>query len=93
MTIFGAGINALAFVGTNYVFSKSGSGDAEAERKRYHLAEEKLLKTKDRWNKYRIKRIDFINQKLHQRNETKAYINNADKAMVEHCRVFAKQIK
>ena len=27
MTIFGGGISALAFFGTNYAFSKSGRGD------------------------------------------------------------------
>ena len=37
--------------------------------------------------------LDFINQKLHQKNKAKAYINNADGAMVEYYRVFAKQIK
>ena len=39
-------INALAFVGTSYAFSKSGCGDAEAEHKQNDLAEEKLQKAK-----------------------------------------------
>ena len=43
-TIFGAGINALGFAGTNYAFSKSGSGEAEAEHKHHDLAEKKLQK-------------------------------------------------
>ena len=30
MTMFEEGINASTFVGTNYAFSKSGRGDAEA---------------------------------------------------------------
>ena len=37
--------------------------------------------------------LDFINQRLHQKNKAKVYINNADGAMVEYYRVFAKQIK
>ena len=46
MTIFGAGINALAFLRSNYAFSKSGCFNAKAERKQYDLAEEKLQKAK-----------------------------------------------
>ena len=33
MTILGAGINVIAFVGTNYVFNKRSHGDVEAELK------------------------------------------------------------
>ena len=39
-----------------------------------------------------MKRIDFINKRLREKNEAKAYINN-DEAMLEYCRVFAKKIK
>lgn len=42
ITNFGAGINALAFVGSNCAFNKSGCGAAEEGRKRHDLAEEKL---------------------------------------------------
>ena len=37
------------------------------------------------------KTIDFINKKLRQKNEAKAYINNFDEAIVEYYQVFAKQ--
>ena len=40
-----------------------------------------------------MKHLDFINQKLHQINETKTQIHNVDKAMVDQYKVFAKQIK
>ena len=42
ITIFGAGINVLAFVGTNYAFSKSVLGEAESEHKLHNLGVEKL---------------------------------------------------
>ena len=39
-----------------------------------------------------MKRLDFINRRLREKkNEAKAYINNADGAMLEYYRVFAKQ--
>ena len=54
---FGAGINALVFVGTNYAFSKSSRGQAEAECKQYDLAEVKFQKEKDKWNEATMKRL------------------------------------
>ena len=93
MTFFRAGINPLTFIENNYLFSKSGRGDNEEERKCQHLVEEKLQTGKDKWNEDRRKQPDFINHIPCQENEAKAYINNADEAMVEYCQVFAKQIK
>ena len=40
-----------------------------------------------------MKRFDFINKRLCEKNEARAYINNVDEAMLEYYRVFAKQIK
>lgn len=76
-TIFGAGINALGFAGTNYAFSKSGSGEAEAEHKHHDLAEKKLQKANSKWNEDKIKQLDYINQRLCQKKKKKgkAYIN------------------
>ena len=50
MLIRGAAINALAFSGSNYLFSKLSDHD-EAERKRHDLAMEKFQKARDQWNK------------------------------------------
>ena len=40
-----------------------------------------------------MKRLDFINKRLHEKNEARAYIDNVDEAMVEYYQVFTKQIK
>ena len=41
-----------------------------------------------------MKRLDFIKKRLHEKNEARAYINNANEAMLEYYRVFAeKKIK
>ena len=40
IAIFGAGINALAFAGSNSKFSEGGCGAAEVGRKLHDLAEE-----------------------------------------------------
>ena len=90
-TIGGAAVNPLAFSGTNFVFSRLTDHGAK-ERKRHDLALEKLQRARNEWNKDRMKRLDFINNRLREINETRAYINNADEAMLEYYRVFVKQI-
>ena len=63
------------------------------ECKRHDFAEEKLQRVRDKWNQDRMKRLDFINKRLREKNEARAYINNADEAMLEYYRVFAKTNK
>ena len=48
-TISGTVMNALAFSGTNFVFSRLTDHGAE-EGKRHNLAEEQLQKAKYKWN-------------------------------------------
>ena len=91
-TIGGAVVNALAFSGTNFVFSRLTNHGAK-EHKKHDLALEKLQRVRGKWNEDRMKRLDFINKRLREKNEARAYINNVDEAMLEYYRVFAKQIK
>ena len=87
----GAVVNALAFTSTNFIFSRLTDHGVK-EHNRHDLAQEKLQRARDKWNEDRMKRIDFINKRLREKNEAKAYINN-DEAMLEYYRVFAKKIK
>ena len=91
-TISGAVVNALAFSGTNFVFSRLTGHGAE-ECKRHDLALEKLQRARDEWNRDRMKRLDLINKRLRERNEARAYIKNVDEAMLGYYRVFAKKLK
>ena len=65
-TVGGAVVNALAFGGANFGFSMLTDHGAE-ERKRHHLAEEKLQRARDKWNEDRMKRLGFINKRLRQK--------------------------
>ena len=91
-TIGGAVVNALAFRGTSFVFSRL-TDHGTKEHKRHDLTLEKLQRVRDKWNEDRMKRLDFINKKPREKNEAKAYINNIDEAMLEYCHVFAKKLK
>ena len=91
-TVGGAVVNVLAFSGTNFVFSRLTDHGTE-ERKRHDLALEKLQRARDKWNEDRMKRLDFINKRLREKNEARAYINNANEAMLEYYQVFARKTK
>ena len=84
--------HALAFSGTNYLFSKF-SDHGEAERKRHDLAIEELQKDRDEWNQERMERLDFINKRLRAKKEARDYIQNLDSAMLEYYRVFGVKLK
>ena len=87
-TIGGAMVKALAFSGTNFFLSRLTDHGAE-ERKRHDLALEKLQRARDEWNRDRMKRLDFMNKRLREKNELRTSINNVDEAMLEYYRVFA----
>ena len=67
-TISGAVVNALAFSGTNFVFSRL-IDYGEEECKRLDLALERLQSARDEWGKNRLKRLDLINKRLCEKNE------------------------
>ena len=90
--IFSPVFSATAFGGANLAFSTLTDHGAK-EHKRHDLALEKLQRARDKWNENRMKRLDFINKRLREKNNARTYINNADKVMLEYYRVFAKKIK
>ena len=65
-TLLGDGFNATAFGGVSLGFSMLRN-DGGKERKRHDLAEERLQKARDQWNEDRMKRLDFINKRLHEK--------------------------
>ena len=40
-----------------------------------------------------MKQLDFINKRLREKKEARAYINNVDEVVLEFYRVFARKIK
>ena len=86
----GALTNALAFSGSNFIFSQmSGS----AERKRHNLAMEKLQHERDVWNEQRLQHIDFINQKLKEQGHAERTFKNVDEAMQAYYVLTGEQLQ
>lgn len=47
------------------------------------MEHEKLQTAKDDWDEDIMKQVEFINKRLHRRNEAKACTSNIDKKMLE----------
>ena len=90
MMLGGALTNALAFSGSNFLFSQmSGS----TERKRHNLAMEQLQHERDIWNEQRLKRIDFINQRLQKQGHAERTFDSVDEAMRAYYLLTGEQLE
>ena len=88
----GALVNALAFSGSNFLFSKLSNG-GEEERKRHDLAIEQLQAAHEAWSKTRQKKLDFINDRLRAQHQATQYINDLDEGMRVYYRATREKIK
>ena len=86
----GALMNALAFSGTNFIFSQFG-GHGE-EIKRHNLEMEKIAKERDEYNKQERQRLNFINTTLRDQHHAEKTFSDVEEAMEEYHRVTGKQL-
>ena len=87
----GAIINALAFSGSNFMFSKLSDHGAE-ERKRHDLAVEKLQNAQTSWVKQRQQRLDFINEELQRETHAEQTFSKVDEAMEQYYLATKKRL-
>ena len=83
---------ALAFSGSNYLFSHVGK-DSDEERKRHDKAMEQLAAAQAKWNKERTLRLDFINEQLQKEHYAAQKLDDADQAMKQYYYVTGKDLK
>lgn len=91
MMIGGAAVNALAFSGSNYLFSHMGSNSDE-ERKRHDKAVEKLEEETKEWNEKRTERLDFINEQMKKEHHAINEFNDVDQAMKNYYYITGEQL-
>ena len=82
----GAIVNALAFSGSNYLFSKLDKGDTAEEQKRHDKAMEQLQTAQAEWSQKRTERLDWINKKLREHQAVQDF-HDADAAWREYTRI------
>ena len=95
MMIGGALVNALAFSGSSYFFSKlnQSNGDRELEQKRHNSAMEELTKANHAWGQRRQQRLDFINERYRREAHALKSFQDVDIAMKEYAARFGKHLK
>ena len=64
MLVGGTLVNALAFSGSNYLFSSLHRSGIDEERKRHDKAVEQLQGAQAKWSRKCNERLDWINEEL-----------------------------
>ena len=69
-------IIALAFSGSNFLFSSLSKESTEKERKRHDKAFEDLQRTQIKWAKKRQERLDYINNEIMKERKAKKSVGS-----------------
>ena len=86
-------INAVAFSGSNYMFSMLHKNEIDQERQRHDLAIEMLEKQRATWTQKRTERLDWLNSQLKEENDAKYEFADLNAAMREYARVKGKNLE
>jgi len=90
MMLGGAVVNALAFSGSNYLFSMLRDRGVDEERLRHDKAVEQLNAAHEAWNRKRSERLDWLNGQLRRENHALSTFRDVDSAMREYAHVFGQ---
>ena len=85
-------VNALAFSGSNYLFTMLRSSDLNQERKGYDQAVEQLQAAQAKWSRKRTLRLDWISEDLRHQGHAAHTFRDVDDAMREYSRVTGKKL-
>ena len=88
----GAMVNALAFSGSNWLFSMLRSSGLDEERKRHDKAVEQLQAAQADWSRKRTERLEGISEGLHRQGHAVQNFRDVDDAMCEYSRVTGEKI-
>ena len=82
--IGGALVNALAFTGSNYLFSSLSEESIDKERKRHDKAIEDLQQPQIEWAKKRQERLDYINNEIMKEHKAEKIFMDLNSAMQQY---------
>ena len=89
--IGGALVNALAFTGSNYLFSSLSK--ESIERKRHDKAIEDLQRAQIEWAKKRQEQLDYINNQIMKQRKAEKRFENLNSAMQQYFIVTGRQLE
>ena len=91
--IGGALINALAFSGSNFLFSSLSKESIDKEQKRHDKAIEDLQRAQTEWAKKRQERLDYINNKIIKEHKAEKRFMDLNSAMQEYFLMTGRQLE
>ena len=91
--IGGALINALAFSGSNFLFSSLSKESIDKERKRHDKAIKDLQQAQVEWAKKRQERLDYINDQIIKKRKAEKRFSNLNTAMQQYFQVTGRQLE
>ena len=87
MLVGGALVNALAFSGSNFLFTMLRSYGVDEERKRHDKAVEQPQAAQASWSWKRTECLDWINEELRRRGYAVETFGDVNAAMQEYAQV------
>ena len=91
--IGGALINALAFSGSNILFSSLSKESTETEQKRHDKAIEDLQRAQMKWVRKRQERLDYINNQIMKQCEAEKRFVDLNSAMQQYFIVNGRHLE
>ena len=91
--IRGALVNALAFTGSNYLFSSLSKQSIDKERKRRDKAIEDLQRAQIEWAKKRQEQLDYINSDIAKEHKAEKRFMDLNSAMQQYFIVTGRQLE
>jgi len=79
--IVGSIVSAVAFTGGQALYDKFGRTDGSEERFRHDRAVEDLQKASTERNQRRLETLDFMNNKVREKNDARNTFDDVDKAL------------
>ena len=86
-------INALAFSGSNFLFSRLSRESIDTEQKRHDKAIEDLQQAQIEWAKKRKERLDYINNQIIKERKAEKRFTDLNSAMQEYFIVTGRQLE
>ena len=91
--IGGALVNALAFTGSNYLFSSLSKVSIDKERKRHDKAIEDMQQAQLLWAKKRQQHLNYINDEIAKERKAEKRFTDLNSAMQQYYIVTGRQLE
>ena len=91
--IGGAVVNALAFSGSNFLFSSLSKESTDEERNRHDKAIEDLQRAQIEWAKKRQERLDYINNQIMKERKAEKRFADLNSAMQQYFIVTGRRLE